>query len=401
MCHDLFSFWHAFWYFLVGGSFTKYKGLEDRLHARVHVFSMVLDLRLWSKPHYRKPSYRADLADNLRNVAIPGTGMPLSYLAQFRFVATLFYAFTNPCLCALAALNDARMRGNFWPSGVAACFREHLLEPQNWYNFWRINSRLAAWHCYLTNSKDYDAENKWTFLQWGDERGVAVTPFLKEPKFVCKHKNEEGGLGIHFFKNAVHGGDWIIQAALNNDDFLCSLLPKDAPLSTFRVITASLGGIAGESGVRALSCVLRAGRTNAETDHSAVMFNVDMKTGVIGQGLSNMHWYQVGLWRALGCRWTPPPSFVRHPDNGKEYQGITIPDFKAKVQTCIEAHEKLCPEVPLAGWDLALTREAGPCLLEANLSCNFFKGSFDQAWYFDFIRRYYTFCESLEGSKRS
>lgn len=27
---------------------------------------------------------------------------------------------------------------------------------------------------------------------------------------VLKDKNEEGGMGIKFFKNAIYGGDWII-----------------------------------------------------------------------------------------------------------------------------------------------------------------------------------------------
>jgi len=332
----------------------------------------------------------------LRNVAIPGTGLPLSYLAQFRVAAWCFYVFVNPVLCFFAALNDSRVKGKMWPSSIADAFREHLLEPNNWYNYWRINSRLAAWHGYVTKSIDYETENKWTFLKLGEERGVRVTPFLKEPKLVCKHKNEEGGLGIEFYKNAVHGGDWIIQWALNNDAFLSDLLPPNAPLSTFRVITASWGGIKGKSGVQALSCVLRAGRTGAATDHSAVMFNVDIKTGIIGEGLSNMHWYQVGLRKALGCRWTPPPNFTTHPDNNRKYVGVQIPDFEEKLKTCIEAHEMLCPEVPIAGWDLALTAEAGPRLLEANLSCNFFKGSFDEKWYFDFIRQYFVYCEQKE-----
>lgn len=240
------------------------------------------------------------------------------------------------------------------------------------------------------------AESKWHFLSQGEELGLKVTPFLKDKMLVCKHKNEEGGLGIAFFKNAAHGGDWIVQPALSNDAFLTSILPEGAPLSTFRVITASRGGLPGESGVKVLSCVLRAGRTNAMTDHSCVMFNVDVRTGVIGTGLANSHWYQVGLRRALSCRWSPPPPFSSHPDNGKVYTGLEIPDFQQHVQACVEAHEKLCPAVPLSGWDLALTEEAGACLLEANLSCNFFRGSFDQQWYLRFMNEYLCYCEAEE-----
>mmetsp|Transcript_68540 Transcript_68540/g.164613 ORF Transcript_68540/g.164613 Transcript_68540/m.164613 type:complete len:418 (-) Transcript_68540:161-1414(-) len=398
---DFLVYEYALFYYLFrGGSFTQCPVLGNRLHASIHIYAMALDLRLWSKPHYRKPSYQQDLLDNLRNVAIPGTGLPLSILARSWLLAAFFYIAVNPFLCILAAFNDVRSRGPVTAQAMAASFREHLMEPQNWYDLWRINSRLAAWHEYLTKSKDYAMENKWTFMQVGEERGVAVAPFLKEPVVVAKHKNEEGGLAIHFFKNAASGGDWILQKALSNDDFLTSLLPENAPLSTIRVITASKGGLEGEKGVKVLSCVLRAGRANAKTDHSSVMFNVDVATGEIREGLSNAHWYKVGVQNMLTSSWRPPPGFTHHPDNKKCFTGVKIPDFTAKLQTCIEAHEKLCPEVPLSGWDLALTKEAGPCLLEANLSCNFFKGSFDQDWYFNFIRQYFAYCESLEARQK-
>jgi hypothetical protein len=39
-----------------------------------------------------------------------------------------------------------------------------------------------------------------------------VSPFITDlPDLVCKNKNIEGGMGIHFFKNAAFGGDWILQ----------------------------------------------------------------------------------------------------------------------------------------------------------------------------------------------
>lgn len=46
-------------------------------------------------------------------------------------------------------------------------------------------------------------------------------------------------MGLYFFKNATAGGDWIIQERLDNDAFVGSLLPENAPLSTMRVISAS------------------------------------------------------------------------------------------------------------------------------------------------------------------
>lgn len=52
-------------------------------------------------------------------------------------------------------------------------------------------------------------------------------------------KSYQGGMGLYFFKNATAGGDWIIQERLDNDAFVGSLLPENAPLSTMRVISAS------------------------------------------------------------------------------------------------------------------------------------------------------------------
>jgi hypothetical protein len=41
-----------------------------------------------------------------------------------------------------------------------------------------------------------------------------------------------------------------------------------------------------------------------------------------------------------------------------------------------QAHLVATPDVPLIGWDVALTPE-GVFLLEMNLSCNLFNGNFD------------------------
>jgi hypothetical protein len=43
--------------------------------------------------------------------------------------------------------------------------------------------------------------------------------------------------------------------------------------------------------------------------------------------------------------------------------------------------------VPFAGWDVVLSADPDlpVCLLEVNLSCNFFRGSFDKKLYLDFI----------------
>ena len=50
--------------------------------------------------------------------------------------------------------------------------------------------------------------------------------------------------------------------------------------------------------------------------------------------------------------------------------------------------------VPLVGWDIAITKDHGMCLLEANLSCNFFRASFDVAAYGAFVEEVLAYLES-------
>jgi glutathione synthase/RimK-type ligase-like ATP-grasp enzyme len=39
----------------------------------------------------------------------------------------------------------------------------------------------------------------------------------------------------------------------------------------------------------------------------------------------------------------------------------------------VQSHLTLLPDVPMVGWDVAMTNK-GVVLLEVNLSCNFFRG---------------------------
>eukprot|EP01083_Nonionella_stella_P228243 809047_1 len=239
-------------------------------------------------------------------------------------------------------------------------------------------------------------ENKWTFLKEGHDRGVPISPYLESPGIVVKHKNEEGGLGIYFYKNATDGGDWIIQERIENSAWVSSLLPSPAPLSTFRVITQSRASIdihkeAKVEDITALSCVFRAGRKNAATDHDSILFDVDVNTGLIRGGTTNAHWYKLGLHNTLPgrCNWRSfHGEHSTHPDvEGLDVSGKSVPDIKGILKLVEESHMKLCADVPFVGWDVVLSADekVPVCLLEVNLSCNFFRGTFDLKTYLDFI----------------
>lgn len=411
MVLDTITLERAFFYYWIGkGSYREYgtKPFGGSLHAAVHVFSLALEVKLWSVPHYRTSSYQADILANYKNVAVPGTGIPLSMFASHWMVATWFLVFLYPILCLCAALHHALYLAPSSQASLvvrwASAYHQQLLEPQDWFSFWRINSRVAAWHAWVTSKggsdyHDYGMENKWDFLQRGLALGVPVSPILKTPKLCIKHRNLEGGMGIFFYENALQGGDWIIQEAISNDAFLKSLLPSNAPLSTFRLLSSSLKG-AGVKDAKAevIAAVFRAGREGALTDHSSVLFDVDVATGRLGRGTRNAQWYVLGPKAWFGSPWGPPPNEMSHPDGSKPLiTGKMVPNWDQIKNIVAEAHDKMLPNIPLSGWDVCLTAEHGVCMLEANLSCNFFRASFDQSKYFAFIDTYHRFCEEQEA----
>ena len=62
------------------------------------------------------------------------------------------------------------------------------------------------------------------------------------------------------------------------------------------------------------------------------------------------------------------------------------------------SHLLMCPRVPLAGWDVVFSDDDPNlpiCLLEVNLSCNFFRGSFDQKMYLDFVEESFARLQAL------
>ena len=210
------------------------KDHERKIKAQL--YSLGLVFKMWDKTHYRSPSLQQDLLDNLKNVSIPGTGIALSYFCCNYYLCLLLVVCINPIVSLFGAMNKARssiQSGKPFPSitqfsiaGIitTVCsidavtvtqflqlteeyYGEALLYPTDWFSLWQLNCRLVSYHSLTTKSKSYRMEDKWTFLIEGQELGVPVSPFLQIEDIVCKNKNVEGGLGIHFYKNALHGGD--------------------------------------------------------------------------------------------------------------------------------------------------------------------------------------------------
>lgn len=375
-----------FWFYRNGpDAYGRTPFFRDNLHSKIHIYSLALVLHLWNKPHYRNGTFQQDMAKNLRNVAIPGTGVALSFFSGSKVAYMFFLVVLYPLIAIIGAIDARRKTG----AKILSTFEKNLMCPEDWFSLWRLNCRMATFHSYRTKNKGYRMEDKWTFLCEAEESGVPVSPSLRAARIVCKHRNEEGGLGYKSFSNAAHGGDWIIQEHLtNNKSKLGAVLPDDAPLSTFRVITAAtpLDAEGSQYKTRALSCVFRAGRAGAATDHVCILFNVNRETGKVTHGTTNQHWYQLGAARAAACPWgLYKNEITHHPDSQQPVVGHS---FEADIEKILEvsenAHKTLAPGVPIIGWDVALTENQandGILLLEGNFSCNFFCADFNMEEY--------------------
>eukprot|EP01038_Epipyxis_sp_PR26KG_P011743 gene11743-15714_t len=451
---DIVKFSFRYWYTLyllvfitssyetIDGRFSTYESSTSHiinnsnvirsidLHAKVQIYSLSLIFKLWSKPHYRSSSYKQDMIDNLKNVAIPGTGLPLSLFCHNYLLCLLFVFFANPIICLIGAINKAivhhpnhKFNEDFFKA-ISIYYYNHLYRPDDWFSLWRLNCRLVSYHSQVTKAVGYSQEDKWTFLTSGKDAGVPVTPFNTTSRtLVCKNKNIEGGMGIFFYKNAAHGGDWILQDKLENVDWLAELLPSNAPLSTMRVITTSSWSLSNEykekklvplffnenekksiqanNYVKIRSTVLRLGRAGASTDHSSVLFDIDIKNNIIKPGTTNAHWYQLGLKKAWDCPLLPNKSYTHHPDSpNPTVTGKSIPQLDEAINIVINAHFTMMADVPIVGWDVAFTPH-GIFLLEVNLSCNFFRGSFDMNNYISFVDAYWRDLEKLDKKNKN
>lgn len=177
---------------------------KDDVWAKVQVYSLSLIFKLWSKSHYRSPSFKQDMLDNLKNVAIPGTGIALSTFCYNWWTCLLFVFFMNPMICMFGAINKAMKEQeenkeedfclSMFLQSTYRFYATHLLHPDDWFSLWRLNCRLASYHSNITQAEGYKQEDKWTFLTEGKALGVPVSPFIDDvPSIVLKHKSIEGG----------------------------------------------------------------------------------------------------------------------------------------------------------------------------------------------------------------
>jgi hypothetical protein len=117
--------------------------------------------------------------------------------------------------------------------------------------------------------------------------------------------------------------------------------------------------------------------------------------------MTNAHWYKLGPHHTLRSPWLPEVGFECHPDDPQPLvTGKVIPGMQMALDIVVASHYKLMRDVPIVGWDVTFTPN-GIYLLEVNLSCNFFRGSFDMAEYIAFVDAHWSHIERLERAKKT
>lgn len=117
------------------------QGLPDLSAAeRLSIYCWWMHLKLWSLPHYRSGTFHNDLLKNLRNVALPGTGVPLSIVCTTWIGASFFVWIGIPLAALGAAIIQWRKLGTPLTVGFAA----YLLTEYPWFTYWRLNCAVAS-----------------------------------------------------------------------------------------------------------------------------------------------------------------------------------------------------------------------------------------------------------------
>ena len=86
----LFQYWLGLYHCLTGGTYSGLRARVVSAPARLQIYCLALHLRLWTAPHYRSGTFQNDLLKNLRNVAVPKTGVPLSLVCISRLVHMVY-----------------------------------------------------------------------------------------------------------------------------------------------------------------------------------------------------------------------------------------------------------------------------------------------------------------------
>lgn len=134
---NTFKYYYAIYAFvLLGRKYSEVSVFADDIQAKALIFSYSLIFKMYNEPHYRSTTFRQDMIDNLGNVAIPGTGVPLSVFSRSYWLTLFYVMFLIPFICFCGAVNSVLKEREFtlltFSSLVTECYIEFLYHPDDW-----------------------------------------------------------------------------------------------------------------------------------------------------------------------------------------------------------------------------------------------------------------------------
>jgi hypothetical protein len=205
-------------------------------------------------------------------------------------------------------------------------------------------------------------DEKHRFMAAASQAGFPLPPTftVKEAKaiggtFVVKEPENDLGYGVTIVDASElepEDDAFVIQSRLLNHPRLLEVFPKDAPLSSFRVITLR----APDGSISVLRTAVRIGMSGSAVDNTAqggIWSRVDLQTGALCRGV---------MKKTFGSK----ARYTVHPNTGKDFVGLVIPWFEEGQRMALDAHQALAPEAISLGWDIGLAEER-PVLLEVNV----------------------------------
>ena len=166
----------------------------------------------------------------------------------------------------------------------------------------------------------------------GGARQVSFLPFAELATFIPLQLKEQS--------------DWIIQQPVIQHEAMAALHPH--AVNTIRIVTIRMG-----TAISVVSAFVRIGAGTSRVDNLTPGKGIGV--GVQGDGRLRKYGYNLRYKR-----------YTKHPDHGYNVEGIELPSFEPAQRTCIALHQTI-PELDFISWDVAISHDGTPTILEFNV----------------------------------
>ena len=384
----LFDYYRAITYTLVGHRYANFPVFNKDKKARIFIFSLGSIYTLWNSQHYRGGTFSVTFKKQIEEIK-SFEAFYFSIFLRNRFFFSLFLFIGFPILCYIKSVISQGFI-NFLI--IPKHFRENLLYFKSPLGFFITSSIFIHYQWLTTKSSNFQLDNLIQLYQKATDIGLATSKLIPQGEIVIKHKNIEGGMGIHFFKNILShpSGDWIIK---EQPEIHFSLIENFPELKLagceFHVFTHRRASIDHERDdpVEIISCFLKLYSKIPEV--KPIYYNIDFNTKIIDSQIKNekgsKSWILLNIFNSKNNK-----KVQVIPSNKKISQITEITKLAAKL------HSELFKEIPLLSSVIKLT-SSGPIIDQIYFSSCYFRYC-DNKQYFSIIDERLPFYEILHAA---